>query len=186
VQDFSLYEFALEVTAHAAVEDLGEVAYISRRDFDERTTISFRAHVPCLEYISLLIENAVLLRANRAGRVYTGFQKLSRMQAIADRYLRIADLSERVYVFGEADWKPPRHPHMRLLATPPDAKLSREWIVIADSPGLRVALVARDETGFAAPDLEHRSFHAIKTSDPAHVERLADAAENLVDRFLVA
>nr|MBA2341743.1 hypothetical protein [Pyrinomonadaceae bacterium] len=132
----------------ASVEDFGCVSNIVRARFDEHQTFRFNAQVPCLEYISLLIENALLLRTNRAGRVYAGFEKLSRMEPVVERYLRIADLSERVYVFGEADWQPPRHPNMRAVVISSDSPLNHEWFVIADSPSLRVALVARDEDGF--------------------------------------
>ena len=38
-----------------------------------------------------MIENALLLR-NRSGRVYAGFEKLSYLQPVVDRYLR-ADVS---------------------------------------------------------------------------------------------
>lgn len=185
VKDFSMYDEALKLAGSSA-EDMGDVAHISRRDFDERRTFLLRTQVPCLEYVSLLIETAVILRTNRAGRVYAGFERLSRMEPIADRFLRIADVSERLYVFGVADWKPPRHPHMRLVHTPPDSRLAHEWIVIADSPSLRVALVARDETGFDAPDLEARTFSALKTSDPAIVAQLTDATEELIDSLLAA
>ena len=181
-----MYECALAAARPCGAEDLGDVALVSRREFGERATFLFRARVPCLEYVSLLIENAVLLRANRAGRVYAGFEKLSRMEAVADRYLRIADLSERVYVFGEPDWKPPRHPHLKVIHTPPGSKLAREWVVIADSPSLRAALVARDEDGFDVPSLDARYFRAVKTSDPAIVSRLASHAEDLVDSLLNA
>ena len=180
-----MYEYTLKAI-ESSVEDLGEVSHISRRDFDERLTFRFSAYVPPLEYLSLLIETAVLLRTNRAGRVYAGFERLSRMEPIADRFLRIADVSERVYVFGEPDWQPPRHPHLRLVHTPPGTPLSREWIVIADSPTLHVALVAQDLDGFDAPDLEARRFRAVKTSDPGVVSRLAQAAEDLIDSLLPA
>ena len=30
------------------------------------------------------------------------------MEPVVDRYMRISDVSERVYVFGEPDWCPPR------------------------------------------------------------------------------
>lgn len=178
-----MYHYAL-AQAPASVTDLGDVSYISHRDFVERPTFTFRAQVPCLEYVSLLIENALLLRTNRAGRVYTGFQKLSRMEAIIDRYLRIADVSERLYVFGEPDWKPPRHPHMRLIPIAGDDRLAREWFVIADSSSMRAALVAQDQDGFQAPILEARHFIALKTTDPALIEQLVAAAENLVDASL--
>ncbi len=166
------------------VEDLGTVTHVSRRDFDERATFRFRAQAPALEYLSLLIENAVLLRTHRGGRLYAGFEKLSRMEPVVDRYMRISDVSERVYVFGEPDWKPPRHPNMRVLECAPDAGLAREWVVIADSPTLQVALVGVDEDGARVPVFEERRFRAFKSSAPAHVKQLAAAADRLVNSAL--
>ena len=171
--------------AGETVEDLGTVTHVSRRDFDERETFRFRAQVPALEYLSLLIENAVLLRTHRGGRLYAGFERLSRMEPVVDRYMRISDVSERVYVFGEPDWKPPRHPNMRVIELDGSPRLAREWFVVADSPALRVALVGSDEEGFdARPVPEERVFSAFKTHDPAVVRRLASAAESLVDDSL--
>jgi len=180
-----MYDLALEAAGEQA-EDLGTVAHVARRDFDERATFRFRARVPTLEYISLLIENALLLRTHRGGRLYVGFERLSRMEPIVDRYMRIADVSERVYVFGEADWQPPRHPNMRAVKVPEGARLGREWFVVADSPSMRVALVGLDEDGFDAPVLEERTFRALKTHDPEIVRRLASAAEALFDDSLAA
>jgi len=184
MKEFSMLDHAL-AAAGGAVEDLGLVAHVSRRVFDERATFRFRAPVPALEYLSLLIENAVLLRTHRGGRLYAGFERLSRMEPVVDRYMRIADVSERVYVIGEPDWTPPRHPNMRVIGISATARLAREWFVVADSPALRVALVAHDEEGFAArPNPEERPFTAVKTHDPALVRRLAAAAETLVDDTL--
>jgi len=179
----SLFDEALKIVGTAQVEDLGLVSNISRRDFDDRESFLFRAKAPCLEYVSLMIENALLLRANRMGRVYAGFGKLSRMEEVAGRYLRIADLSERIYVFGEPDWKPPRHPNMKVIAIATDSSLAREWFVIADSSTLRVALVGVDEDGERVPVLEERNFHAFKSSEPTTVTQLAVIAEDLIDSF---
>ncbi len=175
-----MYDFALRA-AGEGVTDLGTVTHVSRRDFDAHATFRFRAQVPALEYMSLLIENALLLRTHRGGRLYAGFEKLSRMEPVVDRYMRIADISERVYVFGEADWKPPRHPNMRVIELPQSVRLAREWFVIAASPSMRIAMVGVDEDGFTKPVLEERTFRALKTSDPALVGRLAAAADTLVD-----
>ena len=184
MKDFSIFEQALKLAQSARTEDLGQVSYISRRIYDECQTFRFRSQVPALEYVSLLIENALLLRTNRTGRIYVGFEKLSRMEEVIDRYLRIADLSERVYVFGEADWKPPRHPNMKLITFPSTFKLAREWFVIAKSSTLSVALVAVDEDGFNLPVLEERNFRAFKSSDPKLVASLSALAEELVDLSL--
>lgn len=181
-----MFEEALKIAEAAGVENLGHVSNVSRRDFEERPSFLFRAKVPCLEYVSLMIENALLLRTDRRGRVYVGLDKLSRMEAMAARYLRIADISERVYVFGEDDWQPPRHPNVRLVTFPGDSRLAREWFVIADSPTLRSALVGVAEDAPGATVFEERDFRAFKSSDPAIVAQLAEVAENLIDAFPAA
>jgi len=184
MSEFSMFDQAV-ASAGEAVADLGTVTHVSRRDFDERATFRFRAQVPALEYLSLLIENAILLRTHRGGRLYAGFERLSRMEPVVDRYMRIADVSERVYVFGEPDWRPPRHPNMRVIELEGSPRLAREWFVVADSPALRVALVGFDEEGLGARSVaEERVLSALKTHDPAIVRRLAFAAEGLVDDSL--
>lgn len=185
MREVSLFEDALKIAGTAEVEDLGRVSNVSRRDFDERQSFLFRAKAPCLEYVSLMIENALLLRTNRTGRLYAGFEKLSRMEVVAGRYLRIADISERVYIFGEADWKPPRHPNMKLIMLSRNDRLAREWFVIADSSTLRVAFIGVEENGEVVPVLEERSFRAFKSSDPAIVAQLVAKAEALIDSSLV-
>lgn len=184
MKEVSLFEEALRIATRVRVDDLGRISNLSRRDFGERQSFLFHAQVPCMEYISLMIENALLLKESRRGTVYAGFEKLSRMEPVAGLYLRIADLSERVYVFGETDWKPPRHPNMKIIGTSAGSKLAREWFVIADSSTLRVALVGRDEDGFNLPVLEERNFHAFKSSDPSIVTQLATIADSLIDSTL--
>ena len=181
-----MFEQARKLVSLAGLEDLGSIPNISRCTLDEHETFLFRAPVPCLEYISLLIENALLLRTNRTGRIYAGFEKLSRMEPVIDRYLRIADVSEQVYVFGEADWKPPRHPNMKLITFPGDFRLAREWFVIADSHTLRAALVAVHDEEPEATRLEARTFRAFKSSDPKIVAGLSASAEGLIDSSLAA
>ncbi|HEX5707889.1 MAG TPA: DICT sensory domain-containing protein [Pyrinomonadaceae bacterium] len=184
MKDFSMFDCALKA-AGASLADLGDLSQLSRRDFDARETFAFSAPVPCLEYASLLIENGLLLRTHRGGRVYAGFERLSLMEPVIDRYLRIADISEHLNVFGVADWSPPRHPRLRVVALRCEARLAREWFVIADSPLMHVALVGVDATGACgATAHEARTFRALKTSDPALVSRLTDAAETLIDASL--
>jgi DICT domain-containing protein len=90
-------------------------------------------------------------------------------------------VSERVYVFGVADWKPPRHPNMGVIKLKPGSNLAREWFVIAHSNKYNAALVAVDEDGFSAPVLDERNFRSFKSTDPEIVARLAAAAEDLID-----
>src|SRR4051794_4729412 len=181
MRDFSMFELAIKLAQAAHAEKLGTVDHISRRDFEERDTFAFRTVLPTLEYASLMIESALLLRTNRTGRVYAGFEKLSKMKPVADRYLRIADVSERVYVFGEPDWQPPRHPHLKAVPISESMKLASELFLIADSSTLEVALCARDEDRAEVTDPERHRFSAVKTSDRGIVSQLAAAAERLVD-----
>ena len=183
VKNFSFFDLAQKVSNDNRSDALGEISSISRRDFDERETFTFNSMAPCLEYACLLIENAVLLNTNRGGRIYAGFQKLSYMQPIQDRYLRIADVSESVFIFGEPDWGPPRHPNIRTIPLKPEFQLTQEWFLIADSSSLRVAVIAREQVPTDHPMIapEKRMFSSVKTSDKDTVVKLATAAESVID-----
>jgi DICT domain-containing protein len=186
VKDFSIFDLALQLSGNRQNPQFGDISTISRRDFDERESFLFRTTSPGLEYACLMIENGLLLRTNRAGRVYAGFQKLSHMMPVIDRYLRTADISESVYVFGEPDWTPPRHPNIRVVRLDPDFKLASEWFLIADSPSNRIALVARPDSRHEDRPLDHRTYVAVKTSNAQAVVELVDATEGLIDWSIAA
>lgn len=186
MKNFSLFAQAQKLTKSPKAVELGRISTISRKNFDEGETLSFSCGAPGVEYACLLIENAVLLRTNRTGRIYAGFEKLSHMEPIIERYLRIADVSESVYVFGEPDWKPPRHPNIRIIPLMSDFKLAGEWFLIVDSTTLQVAVVAenQDASENSAPD--DRRFNAIKTGNRDGVVRLVTAVEGLIDWTMAA
>jgi DICT domain-containing protein len=185
VQNFSIFEQALRVSGAENIENIGEIASLARRDFVGRESFICHTTTASVEYGCLMIENAILLRTNRSGRVYAGVGKLSALQPIIDRYMRIADVSESVYLFGQDDWKPPRHPNIRLITLNPDFRLSREWFVITHSKSLSCALVAFDEAG---PETlpEQIRYWALKTSSPNLVGSLANAVEGVIDWSLAA
>jgi DICT domain-containing protein len=183
VRDFSAFELAARLAKAGNSENLGTVTQLARRDFEERETFTFRAQVPCIEYMSLLIESALLLRTNRNGRLYVGFGRMSSMEPVADRFLRIADVSERVSICGVPDWEPPRHPRIRLIRILPDSSLAKEWFVIADSSTLGIVLAAKDEERFETAVSEERWFSAVKSSDPSIVSVVSREAEDRMDEF---
>ena len=134
-----------------------------------------------------MIENAILLRTNRAGRVYAGFEKLSALQPVIDRYVRIADVSECVYLFGEPDWQPPKHPNIRVVPLNPSFRLSRELFLIVESSNLNRAVIAFDEEGEEDGDLpEQIRYWAVKTSNEGTVHSLANEVEGVIDSSLAA
>jgi len=185
VKNFSIFEHALKFSEANKIENLGEIASLARRDFVERESFICHTTTASVEYGCLMIENAILLRTNRSGRVYAGVEKFSALQPIIDRYMRIADVSESVYLFGQDDWRPPRHPNIRLISLNQDFRLAREWFVITHSSSLSCALVAFDETGVETLPEQIR-YWAMKTSNPNLVGGLANAAEGVIDWSLAA
>jgi DICT domain-containing protein len=185
VKNFSIFEQALKFSGVEQTENLGEIASLARKDFADRESFICHTTTAMVEYACLLIENAILLRTNRSGRVYAGVEKFSSLQPIIDRYMRIADVSEAVYLFGQDDWRPPRHPNIRLITLNHDFRLAREWFVITESPALNCALVAFDETG---PDClsEQIRYWALKSSNPLVVRGLAHAIDGVIDWTLAA
>ena len=186
MKDFSIFEYGLKLSPIDQTQDLGQVASISRRDFEDRETFICRTTAASVEYLCLLIDNAILLRTNRTGRVYAGFEQLSAVQPIIDRYLRIADLSECVYLFGEADWMPPKHPNIRVIELPSAVRLSRETFLIVQSSNLNRALVAFDEESEDDSLSEQIRYWALKTSNPNVVQSLATGIEGMIDWSLAA
>jgi Sensory domain in DIguanylate Cyclases and Two-component system len=185
VKNFSIFEQALKFSGVAETENLGEIASLGRRDFVERESFVCHTTTASVEYACLMIENAILLRTNRAGRVYSGVEKLSALQPIIDRYMRIADVSESVYLFGQDDWRPPRHPNIRLITLNQDFRLARECFVIANSSSLSCALVAFDEAGVQSLPEQIR-YWALKTSNPDIVASLSNCVEGVIDWSLAA
>lgn len=186
MKDFSIFELALQSATIARTEDLGHVAGIARRDFDDRESFICRTNRAGVEYACLMIENALLLRTNRGGRVYAGFKRFSRLQSVIDCYLRIADVSEVVYIFGENDWQPPRHPNVRLIPLRSDFRLARECFVITQSSTLTRAFVAFDESTPDSDSPEESRYWALKTSRGSVVNKLANAVEGVIDWSLAA
>ena len=185
MRNFSIFEQALKFSGVDRIENLGEVASLARRDFVERESFICHTTTASVEYGCLMIENSILLRTNRSGRVYAGVEKLSALQPIIDRYMRIADVSESVFLFGQDDWRPPRHPNIRLITLQQDFRLAREWFVITHSKSLSSALVAFDEAGPDASS-EHIRYWALKSSNERLVWHLANAVEGVIDWSLAA
>ena len=185
MRNFSIFDQALKFSASQGIENLGEIASLGRKDFVSRESFICHTTTASVEYACLMIENQILLRTNRSGRVYAGVEKLSALQPIIDRYMRIADVSEAVFLFGQDDWRPPRHPNVRLITLNQDFRLAREWFVLTHSKSLSCAMVAFDEAGPEASPEQIR-YWAFKTSNSNLVGSLANAVEGVIDWSLAA
>ena len=185
MKDFSLFERALALSSAGKPLAQDSVSSILRRDFNEKVTFTCHTTSSSIEYACLMIENALLLRTNRGGRVYAGFERLTAFQPVIDRYLRIADVSETVYLFGKNDWQVPRHPNVRIIQLSEDFHLARESFMIAHSSSFTTAFVSkRDEV--ISQSRDQQLHYAIKTSDVSTVLSLANAAECVIDWSIAA
>lgn len=185
MKNFSVFEQAINFSGSGPIENLGEIASLPLRDFVGRESFMCHTTTASVEYACLIIENQILLRTDRSGRVYAGVGKFSALQPIIDRYMRIADVSESVFLFGQDDWRPPRHPNIRLIHLNHDFRMAREWFVITQSNTLNYAVVAFDEVGPQTLPEQIR-YWALKTSNPRLVGSLANAVEGVIDRSLAA
>jgi DICT domain-containing protein len=185
VKNFSVFEYALDYSG-TVLDNLGQIASIARKEFVERESFICRTTTASVEYGCLMIENDILLRTDRGGRVYAGFGRLSQLQPIIDRYLRIADVSEYVYLFGQDDWQPPRHPNIRVIPLRSEFQLAREWFVITSSSSLNIAFVAVDEAGSDTDLPEQIRYWALKTSNGSTVNSLVNVVEGVIDWTLAA
>lgn len=185
MKNFSIFDRAAQVLHCTPIEDLGHISNLSRRLFASHESFQFRTSAPSLEYAALMIEHEVLLRTDRGGRIYAGFEKLSNLEPIVERYQRIADVSESVTIFGQPDWNPPRHPHIRYIDVNSDFNLAHEWFLIAESSILNIALIALADQSVHSSNPEGRVFSTIKTSNPKTVSRLSLAIEGVIDWAMV-
>lgn len=132
--------------------------------------IKFESKVPNLAKMCYLMES-VVLKAKREGTIYAGFQKISRATKIWDRFLKMADNVDKIYIFGEKDTTLQPHPHIQFVYLPPNHKLIREWFLVMDIKFGKNMMLAYDLDGFGHLEIEEdRNFRGVKTFDVKHID----------------
>ena len=133
--------------------------------------VKFETSIQTLEMISKILEEVLLIEKSEAV-AYVGFQKISRAEAVCDRYHRIADKIKKVYMFGEKDKILKPHPNIEFVYLPPKHDLIREWFLLIDHPKRKSMLVAYDLDGFGKyEDEKKRNFIGFKTNNPLLVKK---------------
>lgn len=149
---------------------------LSTRVADISTAIHHRR---TMRIISNEIENAVLVD-NVRPRVFSGFQKYSFFLPIADRYRRIAERAESVYVFGVPDVTPPPIPGLVYVDIKLTDQLAKEWFIVADAPDYISILATEELTSFSEPD-ENRAFRGVWSFDETIAGVAQEWLSNIVD-----
>lgn len=139
----------------------------------------FTNHRASLVRISYEIENGILNGA--AGtRIFAGFQKLSFFLPHQQRYQRMTELAESIWVFGVPDVPPPNIPGVNYILLSDEDRLTQEWFLVAEGPDYFSALVAKDLSGFETPNPQ-RLFNGIWTFDEAVVRRFQGCLSHWVE-----
>jgi len=167
LQNISLYKkFFPEING-----DVKEVKEDYFYKTPEKFPVKFETSIPTLEMISKILEEVLLIEESEAV-AYVGFQKLSRAEAVHDRYHLIADKIKKVYMFGEKDKLLKPHSDIKFVYLPPRHDLIKEWFLIVDHPKRKSMLVAYDLDGFGKyEDEKKRNFIGFKTNNPLLVKK---------------
>lgn len=150
----------------------GDVIKMSTREEDKTfalANIKYETKIPNLERMCLIMENVVLTK-KREGIIYAGFQKISRAKAIWDRYLKMADNVDKIYIFGEKDTTLESHPNIEFVYLPANHKLIKEWFLVMDIKFSKNMMVAYDLDGFGNLEIaSNRNFKGVKTVNLNHI-----------------
>ncbi len=159
-----------------ALDPALSVYALVRRTLNQRTLVNHRR---TMLIISHEIENVILLDKVRA-RLFSGFQRMSAFLPQVERYQRLAEQAESIYVFGVMDVTPP--PIMRVTYVPlrPTDQLAREWFIVADAPEYFTTLATEEISPAGVQDMERR-FEGIWSFDEDMVLILRDWLSSLVD-----
>lgn len=145
-----------------------------RNSTQDRTVIH---HLNTMLRISHEIENAVLIDNIRA-RIFSGFQRISAFLPQVERYQKLAQKAENVYVFAYMDTTPPPLLNVRYIPLEKDHQLIKEWFLVADAPNYFTALVTEEVT--SASDMRGRNFRGIWSFDEEMVTILQSWLSDLV------
>jgi DICT domain-containing protein len=181
MKNISLYE-EIFAEMESPVEDLtGEVNEQKLR----ANSLKYESDIPKLEKMCYIMEKVILDKDEAEDtEIYAGFQKVSRAREIWDRFHKIADKVDTLYVFGEddADLKP--HPNIEFIYLPKEHELTREWFLVMSQPLAKSMMVAYDLDGFGVyEDEKERNFKGGKTNDPRLVETAVDLLDEVISSY---
>lgn len=146
---------------------------------ERMTTKTLLNHRRTMSFISREIENAGILEGAQ-GRIFSGFQVMSKFLPQVERYTRLAQVSESIYVFGVRDIDPPTIPNITYVFLEAEDQLAKEWFLIAHGEDYHSALATEELTHLTDPD-ELRQFRGFWTFDREMVKILEEWLSSAVD-----
>lgn len=183
MKEVSLYEEIFD-EVEGEVEDLTSDKEVSDSKL-KSNSLKYESDIPKLEQMCYIMENVLLKKDDASDTtVYAGFQKVSRAEAIWDRYLDLADTVDQIYLFGEDDADLESHPNIDFIYLPDKHKLKREWFLVMDQPLAKSMMVAYDLDGFGLyEDEKKRNFKGAKSNNPRVVKDAIDLLDDVIDSY---
>lgn len=156
----------------------------------------FTCSVLGMEAVSHVIEDQAF---NLGGqfRFFSAFQKFSRFRPQEERYRRLVQLGNPIYIFGIPDAPVFSDPNLHTVLLDKPASLAathiaHNWFVVLDSPNfVSMALVARElpplPRPVGAPDkLVYRNFEGFWTYDREVISRVVSVLDDYIQQSEVA
>lgn len=115
-----------------------------------KTSTSLK-HRRVMSYVSYEIENA-LINGETSGRIFSGFQLMSKFIPQIPRYTKLAQNAERVFVFGIPDVVLPEIENITYVPLKESDQLAKEWFAVLHGRNYYTALVTEELSNISDPD----------------------------------
>ena len=160
----------------------------------ENSNIFFTTSVLGMKAISHVIEDQAV-KLGKPFRLYSAFQKFSRVNEQRKRYLKILETKNPVYLFGIPDaplWHDPNLIQVPLAepASTTQPSLANNWFVVLHNPQfVSMALVTRElynpsSSASASNKLIYRNFEGFWTYDKAAISQIVEVLDGYIKQSL--
>lgn len=137
-----------------------------------RQSMPIIQHRRTMSVISHEIEDATLIDYAKT-TVFSSFQYMSKFLPQINRYTRLAQVADSVYVFGVPDVELPAIPNITYVPLSEDDQLTKEWFLVSFGERYYSALATEELSKFSDPD-PLRQFKGVWTFDYGLVNILKD------------
>lgn len=134
-----------------------------------------------LVHLSHTLEDLVLSQSIPA-LFFMGPQEHSQWRQEQERYQKLAQVAQQVWVFSSAHVTPPNEANFTQITLSPDDPLRQEWFLMILSKPLALVLCAEDSQITAANDAA-RQFDMIWSFEPALVQQGLDFLEEIITAY---
>jgi DICT domain-containing protein len=128
----------------------------------------FSEHPKMLHKWCSIIEDKIIQESFNI-KVFAGFQQLEYFLPIVERYKKIAEVAQNVYIFGKPYADMPTIDKLHYVHLKPEDQLSKEWFLVIKHESYTRSLASLNMSEDDTPR-SHRIFKGVLTSDSAIID----------------